>query len=219
MTNKTYVYNNRKYDKKCNELRYDRLGALMTEEIYNRMKQAGLKKVYLNPNDLFSPFVFATRTNFSNSLKVLILIHGNGETRAGQWSRRLIINHSLNKGSQLPYIKQAKQSGWDILVMNTNDRHRYYNGRWNQITGSATPEQHASYVWNAFITPARNLGPVSIVAHSYGGVVTLELARSKPNFHLIVNKVAFTDSIHSFINPSANYNLLRIFKPVCVLRL
>lgn len=214
ITNQKYVYNNAKYDKNCNKARYDRLGWLMTEEINKRMQQAGLMKVYLNPNDGASPYVFATRTNFSNSRKLLILIHGSGETRAGQWSRRLIINHSLSKGSQLPYIEKARQLGFDILVMNTNERSRYINGQWYSVTGSSTPERHASYVWDTFITPARNLGLVAIVAHSYGGVVTLDLARTKPNFRALVSRVAFTDSVHSFINPPQNYSLLGWFKSV-----
>ena len=43
-----------------------------------------------------------------------------GVVRAGQWSRRLIINDGLEQGSQLPYIKRAIDRGYSILVMNTN---------------------------------------------------------------------------------------------------
>ena len=43
-----------------------------------------------------------------------------GVVRAGQWSRRLIINDGLEQGSQLPYIKRAIDRGYSVLVMNTN---------------------------------------------------------------------------------------------------
>ena len=33
---------------------------------------------------------------------------------------RLIINEDLEKGSQMPYIKQALKEGYEVLVLNTN---------------------------------------------------------------------------------------------------
>lgn len=42
-----------------------------------------------------------------NPDKLLVLIHGNGVVRAGQWARRLIINEDLDSGTQIPYIKRA----------------------------------------------------------------------------------------------------------------
>lgn len=43
----------------------------------------------------------------TNPDKLLVLIHGNGVVRAGQWARRLIINEDLDSGTQIPYIKRA----------------------------------------------------------------------------------------------------------------
>lgn len=54
-----------------------------------------------------------------------IFIHGSGVVRAGQWARKLIINNSLDQGTMLPDVLWAKEKGYDILVMNTNDNHRY----------------------------------------------------------------------------------------------
>lgn len=107
-----------------------------------------------------------------------------------------------------------KSCAFDVLVMNTNDNYREAQGNWIPIMGSSSPQEHASTVWDRFITPAKNLGPVAIVAHSYGGVVTLDLAERKTNFSSIVRRVAFTDSVHSFETPSSNMKLLHIFRPV-----
>ena len=41
--------------------------------------------------------------------KLLVLIHGSGVVRAGQWARRLIINDCLDSGTQIPYIKRAME--------------------------------------------------------------------------------------------------------------
>ena len=34
---------------------------------------------------------------------------------------RLMINNSMDEGTQLPYIRQAVSSGYGVVVLNTND--------------------------------------------------------------------------------------------------
>lgn len=213
INNRKFLYKDPSYDNACNVRRYNALGDLITEIVYKKMEGLNLIKINLSPKDPNTTFVFATKRDFSNSKKLLILIHGAGGTRAGQWSRKLLIFHSLTKGSQLPYIEQAIQLGYDILVMNTNDNKR----KSKDIAGSSTPQEHASTVWDKFITSANNIGPVVIVAHSYGGDVTLSLARRKNNFKNLIKRVAFTDSVHSFKEPAVNLALLDVFKPVSLL--
>jgi hypothetical protein len=41
--------------------------------------------------------------------------------RAGQWARRLCINDSLDTGSILPYLTQAKAEGYGVIVLNPNN--------------------------------------------------------------------------------------------------
>lgn len=53
--------------------------------------------------------------------KLLVLIHGSGAVRAGQWARALCINESLEIGSILPYLRQAKKEGYGVIVCNPND--------------------------------------------------------------------------------------------------
>ena len=52
--------------------------------------------------------------------KILVLIHGHGAVRAGQWSRKIIINDGLQEGSQLPFIKKANEEGYGVIVTNCN---------------------------------------------------------------------------------------------------
>ena len=39
---------------------------------------------------------------------------------AGQWARRLIINEDLDKGTMLPFMAHARETGLGLVVMNTN---------------------------------------------------------------------------------------------------
>lgn len=160
----------------------------------------GLKKIYIpSPQSPDSSFVFGTKTKFANTEKLLILIHGSGVVRAGQWSRSLIINHSLEHGTQIPYIKRAIELGYDVLITNTNENIRIENGKTIQLKGSESPENHIVSVWKQLIEPVfDSIGSFAIVAHSYGGIVTLHLADKFPR--ALMNKcfaIGFTDSVHS----------------------
>ncbi|KAL3209667.1 hypothetical protein MRX96_038090 [Rhipicephalus microplus] len=105
---------------------------------------------------------------FTNKDRLLILIHGSGVVRAGQWSRRLIINDSLKKGTQLPYIRRAQGLGYAVIVLNTNDTHRVIDGVRVPVRDCETAEKHGRYVWEHIVekrAPARH---VAVVAHSFG---------------------------------------------------
>jgi len=123
------------------------------------------------------------------------MIHGSGVVRAGQWARRLIINEDLDKGTMLPYIKHIQSRGWGVVVMNTNHN---YDDDGESIPGSESPEKHAVTVWKEVLAEA-SATEIVVIAHSYGGVVTMALARNKEvrkNFEKRVIGVFLTDSVH-----------------------
>lgn len=104
----------------------------------------------------------------------------------------MIINHSIDSGTVLPYIKKAQERGYDVIVTNTNDNRR--DGK--RIEQSGSPEEHANTVWDKVILPS-NAKSIAVVAHSYGGIVTTELAgKYKEDFDQKVFAVALTDSVH-----------------------
>lgn len=196
-------------DHQTNQRRYEALGDIITEYVYDLLEKNGLQRIPLTPNDSKSSFIFASKNDFSNTDKLIVLIHGSGVVRAGQWSRSLIINQSLEKGTQLPYIRRARELGYEVLITNTNDNYR--DSR--PIPDSNRAEVHGRSVWDRFISPAGNLKHVAIVAHSYGGIVTVSLAQHKPEeFKRLVFGVAFTDSVHGL--GRSNKQALDILRPV-----
>lgn len=103
----------------------------------------------------------------------------------------------MDKGSQIPYIKKALAKDYGVVVLNTNDNHTA-DGK--TILNSSTAEEHALYAWLNYISNA-NASSILIVAHSYGGVVTVSLAEEVQNdFEDRVKAIAFTDSVHSYSN-------------------
>lgn len=114
--------------------------------------------------------------------------------RAGQWARSLIINQSINHGTQIPYIRKAKELGYDVLVLNTNDNTR--NG--NCIKQNGSPIEHAKCVFDKFIGKTNQIDAIAIVAHSYGGIVTMNLAEQYADvFKQKLFALGLTDSVHS----------------------
>ena len=60
--------------------------------------------------------------------------------------RKLIINNGLEFGSQLPYIKAAKELGFSVLVLNTNE-----------LQGHSSPSQHAYAAWLQVVRKVRRI--------------------------------------------------------------
>lgn len=197
---------------------YEELGETITNEVYKLLDDKGLHRIYI-PSDIpkeKATFVFSTQEKLEKPDKLLILIHGSGVVRAGQWARSLIMNDCLAVGTQIPYIEKAKQLGYEVLITNTNDNHRIVNGKKTVIPGSGTPEQHINTVWNTIVIPAEPKS-VAIVAHSYGGVVTVDLAKKNPDFFKShVFGIGFTDSVHYFgkIIQDVTRNYIASSKPV-----
>lgn len=74
-----------------NQKRYDALGDTLTQYIYQVLEEdLELLKMPLPRNGppYRSSFVYISRDFFLNSSKLLVLVHGSGVVRAGQWARR-----------------------------------------------------------------------------------------------------------------------------------
>uniref|UniRef100_T1IWQ9 Arb2 domain-containing protein n=1 Tax=Strigamia maritima TaxID=126957 RepID=T1IWQ9_STRMM len=155
-------------DSSYNQKRYEVLGDLLTEYVYDLLEtEVKLKKTYIpidaEENEAQS-FIFMSEDALTNPEKLLVLIHGSGVVRAGQWARRVIINDCLDNGTQLPFIKRGLSEGFGIIVLNTN-----LNSIDDKpIRGSATSREHTVYVWEHFIQPSK-AKHIAIVAHSFGG--------------------------------------------------
>ncbi|XP_055317002.1 FAM172 family protein homolog CG10038 [Sitodiplosis mosellana] len=186
-------------DSSKNQAHYEALGEVLTEHVYQMLLDIGLHKIWVpSPETPKSSFVFGTKTDFANTKKLLFLIHGSGVVRAGQWSRSLIINQSTDHGTQIPYIKRAIELGYDVLVTNTNHNSRIEGPKRIRLEGNESPEEHIISVWEQLIEPVYDsIESFAVVAHSYGGVVTLRMARNYPNAFLEkCFAIGFTDSVH-----------------------
>ncbi|XP_023226430.1 protein FAM172A-like [Centruroides sculpturatus] len=217
-TNEPFKFEVKEEDYDYNQRHYEILGELVTDYVYELLiNDTGLVKKYI-PFDASSDepqtFVFMSNDVVKNQDKLLVLIHGSGVVRAGQWARRLIINDCLDSGTQLPFIKRAQGLGFSVVVLNTNDNYKEINNQKVYIRGSENSDNHALYVWKNIIqkTPAKN---IAIIAHSYGGVVTMNLLNMLgESFQNRVFAIALTDSVHSLSHQKVNSQAIQWLQKV-----
>ncbi|XP_033224993.1 FAM172 family protein homolog CG10038 isoform X2 [Belonocnema kinseyi] len=186
-------------DADYNQKHYEALGEIINHHVYGLLEKEELKRLPV-PKDSSDPvelrtFIFASEDYLEND-KLIVLIHGSGVVRAGQWARRLIINDNLNSGTQIPYVKKARELGYAVIVLNTNDNNRVINGKQKAIKRSENPEIHMETVWKDYIQDSKAMH-IAIIAHSYGGVCTVKFGMNHVN---VVKErifaIALTDSVH-----------------------
>ena len=211
-----YKYNengellNKKTKKKCGKLSSDEyllVGLYVERYIENFLtSELKMKTLYL-PNDSLN---FETRDtsqpqckiliteNFSTSPKCMLLIQGTGAVRLGQWARSVCINDNLNLGSMVPYVRKAKNLNFSVVIFNPNERSDFENNK-KLIPEFDCMENHCLYVYGNVIKKNKNIKEIYIVAHSMGGVCTMEILKN--NLEDLesgkIKKIAFTDSVHS----------------------
>ncbi|XP_030215107.1 cotranscriptional regulator ARB2A homolog [Gadus morhua] len=147
-TGEAFVFNAKEDLHRWNQKRYEALGEILTQYVYELLeKECSLTKAIV-PVDAVdeeaSSFIFHSADALTNPARLLVLIQGSGVVRAGQWARRLIINQDLDSGTQIPFITRAMQVG----------------GRWDPHAVDAVDEEASSFIFHsadALTNPARLL--------------------------------------------------------------
>lgn len=220
-TNESFVFHYYKNACERNHKRYEVLGHLITQYVYELLERVCmLQKVYI-PTDATEDeprsFFFMSENALTSSSSLTVLLQDRGVFRAGQWGRRTIVSEGLEHGTQIPFIKTALQSHGGVFVLNPNDNfvdlktekeRLSFSTREESLTsaqsvswipkrGSSSPEEHTLYVWDHFISKstAKN---VAFIAHGYGGLVFVDLlVQRKWEVMNKVYAVAFIDSKHN----------------------
>ncbi|XP_072462236.1 cotranscriptional regulator ARB2A isoform X2 [Notamacropus eugenii] len=140
-TGEPFVFNAREDLHRWNQKRYEALGEIITKYVYELLeKDCNLKKISLPVDATESEpknFIFMSEDAMTNPDKLMVLIHGSGVVRAGQWARRLIINEDLDSGTQIPYIKRAMDEGYGVIVLNPNENYIEVEKTKSQVQSSS----------------------------------------------------------------------------------
>ncbi|RMC11915.1 hypothetical protein DUI87_11042 [Hirundo rustica rustica] len=218
-TNESFVFNYYKNGHEQNHKRYEVLGHFITQYVYELLERVCMLQKVCIPTDATEDeprsFFFMSKNALTSSSCLIILLQDRGVFCAGQWGRRAVVSEGLRHGTQIPFIKMALQSHWEVIVLNPNDNFtdlktekERFSSRGEELTftesvwwipkrGSSSPEEHTLYVWDHFIakSAARNM---AFIAHGYGGLVFVDLlVQRKSEVMNKVYSVAFIDSLHN----------------------
>ncbi|KAG8587141.1 hypothetical protein GDO81_005586 [Engystomops pustulosus] len=229
VTKEPFVYNYYKNEHDRNHKRYKILGDMITLHVYELLeKECFLERIPLpidasdeEPKACF----FMSKEALTKHTNLIVLLQDRGVIRSGQWSQKVIVHHSIERGTQIPYINTALRDNNSIIVLNPNDNFvemkeepqalvkredepgsLEVGGASDLFTTdkklvllkkcSSSPEEHTIYVWDHFITRSAARS-VSFIAHGYGGLVFMDLLCKRS--HDVMSKVsavAFIDSRH-----------------------
>jgi hypothetical protein len=141
--------------------------------------------------------IYASPDFFTNEERLLCLIQGTGNVRAGIWARSVCINESLELGSVLPFLDDAVKNKMSVIVFNPNERKDPITGK--TIPEFVTMERHCLWVWNNIVKKYSKAKEIYIVAHSMGGYCTVDLVKvfTDDLNDGLIKRIAFTDSVHS----------------------
>ncbi|XP_019384191.1 PREDICTED: putative protein FAM172B [Crocodylus porosus] len=220
-TNEPFVFNYYKNAHENNHKRYQVLGHLIEQYVYQLLERAcKLQRVHL-PIDATEneprSFFFMSEKALTNPSSLVVLLQDRGVFRAGQWGQKTIIHEGLEHGTQIPFIQMALHDYGGVIVLNPNDNfidmkteeerlsfltkgQSLSNGQsMGQIPKrcSSSPEEHTIYVWDHFILSKSLAKNVAFIAHGYGGLVFINLLmQRKWEVMSKVYSVAFIDSMH-----------------------
>ncbi|XP_074650617.1 cotranscriptional regulator ARB2A-like [Tubulanus polymorphus] len=214
-TGEPFIFNVRPEGVSYNQRRYEALGEIVTEYVFDLLEnELELERMDLPVDALDMEAVTFLYMSPGAMLreKAMILVHGDGVVRAGQWSRKLIINEGLDIGSQIPFIKRAMSEGYGVFVMNTNQCRQLVNGKDKTVRGCSCPEEQMVYVWDRFILPSTDIKHVFIVAHSYGGMASLYMLHQRRDHLEKFAALALTDSAHNILHLGGDASLMQLLR-------
>ncbi|XP_078531506.1 cotranscriptional regulator ARB2A isoform X2 [Lissotriton helveticus] len=184
-TGEPFVFNFREDLHRWNQKRYEALGEIVTKHVYTLLEtECNLKKVILPEG--YAVIVLNPNENYIEVEKV---------KPAAQPS---------TDSSDEPAEKRERK---EKILKETKKRRDFYEKYRNPqkeketmqvyIRENGSPEEHALYVWDHFISQAAAEN-VFFVAHSYGGLTFVELMiQREADVRSKVTAVALTDSVHN----------------------
>jgi len=89
--------------------------------------------------------------NWETAPKLLVILQNHVGSQLGMWSRSTCVSKGLRAGSMLPFLEQAHQGGYAVIVCNPNLNSVMVDGEKLAVPASAFPEEHALYVYETFV--------------------------------------------------------------------
>ncbi|OQR99406.1 hypothetical protein THRCLA_06535 [Thraustotheca clavata] len=177
-------------------------------EIEHQMiENIGMTKLALPTDTALSQCHVFVSDHWQNVSKIVLLI-GNSNSRIppGIWSRHECNSLGIERGSMLPYISNAIDNGYGVMVLDMGTHfNTFINGstpvKVPVVKGSSTPEEHIHFVWTQLL-PSTRAHDIVAIAYGLGGVSLNDFLLSYPkaiadDAPYVLKSIAFLQSFHN----------------------
>jgi hypothetical protein len=129
------------------------------------------------------------RLPLSSFAGLLVVVPGKGKVQAGIWGRELCMSHSIEEGSALLHLREARARGWGVVLLNPNakqDRSTFvqtklgylsFDLQWREVV--VAPLLSAAAPSPSSPTPQPH-PPIFVLAHSQAGAQVAKVRPRKP---------------------------------------
>jgi len=160
-------------------------------------------------NNFVDPLNLCSGTLLSRDIekyeKVLVILPGKGKVRAGIFGRQLLMVHSLQTGSAIPFLQRASSKNFGIILLDPNvkiDKSTFVS---TKLGYENVQQQWSAVVVNTF--PKDKFPNLFILAHSQAGAQIVRcLNNERPEVVSQIKVLCQTDgtsSLHQVTSDSA----------------
>ncbi|KAG0291143.1 hypothetical protein BGZ98_003125 [Dissophora globulifera] len=210
-TGKRYEFDLKAKNRDYQEAHGRALGVAAMRIMLQRMEnELGLIKavvpIGIDDNDTTSPHAhILLSSDVKEAKRVLVLVPGTMEM-LGSWSRRILSNHHVEQGSMYDVVRQAREEGYGVAILNPNS-HWWVDNQpsvdiptkkdYALIPHLGSPEQHVDYVLRNFVQNFTSK-EISFIAHKYGAHALVQALHAQfESFKDRVSAIAVIESTHS----------------------
>ncbi|KAJ1395882.1 hypothetical protein B484DRAFT_407484 [Ochromonadaceae sp. CCMP2298] len=120
------------------------------------------------PEDEESSTTVLASPNWMNATKILMIVQNSYGSQLGIFSRSICFDQGISKGTWLPYIHQAHEAGYAVLLLRPNTNSVTVGASKMPIKGSESPEIHALNVWENIVQQAESAKHIALLGYGNG---------------------------------------------------
>jgi len=113
--------------------------------------------------------------NWQEAKRALLIIQNAVGSVLGVFSRSVCMDQGLDRGSMIPYVREALDLGYAVIILRPNLNSVMVGTEKIYIRGSENPDAHCMFVWEHIISHLENLQEIVLLGYGNGAALCKDL--------------------------------------------
>jgi hypothetical protein len=113
--------------------------------------------------------------NWQTATRAVLIIQNAVGSVLGVFSRSVCLDQGLERGSMIPYVRDALGLGYAVIILRPNLNSVMVGAEKRYIRGSENPEAHCHFIWENIIAPLENLKEIVLLGYGNGSTLCKDL--------------------------------------------